>query len=210
MFLLATYLYALVGGPFVGKTSIIEALQEAGELIGREAALDFIIEEQARGIKAPWEEPGFEIRLFDEKVRRENHLLEVAKKADKARVFLDRGLHDSLAYIKMNKKEASVEADYIVHRIKELAASNRYKAVFYVEPYSSTHFRAHTSEERHETTEMALQIASLIKEAYETAQVHLIPVPPDMTPKERALFVLKEALRLEESAFEQPPLSEKS
>lgn len=194
--LLATSLFAIIGGPSVGKTSIIKALAEEGEITCREAATDIILDEQALGHASPWEEFGFEIKIFDEKVKREDLARKKAKDQGKLSIFTDRGLLDSLVYIEILNKHNSVEAKYIQEKLTELNPSSRYKALFFVEPHTSTGFELAKCDIRRENTSEALLIAQKIKEIYAKTGLPIITVPSDLTPKERALFVLQKAKEL--------------
>src|ERR1700722_11266291 len=93
---LATSLFGIIGGSSVGKTSIINALAEEGHVTCRETATDFILIEQANGHPTPWNDEGFEVKVFDEKVRREEEAYKIAKEQGKSAIFVDRGLFDQL------------------------------------------------------------------------------------------------------------------
>ncbi len=194
--LLATSLFALIGGPSVGKTSIINALREEGEIICVEAATDVILAEQAAGRPTPWDDEGFEIKLFNEKVQREGRAREIAFDAGNPSVFIDGSILDSIIYLEMLNKQDSYEAEYIYEKLIELNAQERYKAIFYVEPHSGSNFELTKTAVRREDTAESLRIANKLKALYATTNLPIISVPPHMTPKERALFILKKAHEL--------------
>ena len=72
-------LYAIVGGPSVGKTSIIHVLKERGEIVCEEAATDIILAEREKGNLTPWLNEGFELKIFTEKLLREQKALQKAQ-----------------------------------------------------------------------------------------------------------------------------------
>jgi predicted ATPase len=64
--------YILTGAPGAGKTTLIEALKSKNYLIVNEAATDIIAQEQAVGIKEPWESEGFIDKIVNlQKTRQE-------------------------------------------------------------------------------------------------------------------------------------------
>ena len=191
--LLATALFPLIGGPSTGKTTIINALKEAGEVIVTEAATDFIAAEQAKGNPAPWLLPNFEARLFDERILREEQGKFLAQQQQKSFVFIDRGLLDTVIYLDTLGQQNTSQATYIYQQIENLNPSARYTACFFIEPYNGSEFQLIPSPVRKETTEEALFLADLTKNTYTAAGLPIISVPPYLTPKERALFVLKKA-----------------
>jgi predicted ATPase len=188
--ILATSLFAIIGGPSVGKTSIINALQEEGHITCRETATDISLEEQSKGCLAPWNESGFERKVFDEKLHRELHATKLAKEQNKPTIFVDRGLLDQLVYLEVLNKQETDEAKYIQNKLKELDCSSRYKAIFYVEPHSGSDFQFTASNVRCEDTQRALLIAEKLKAVYTETGLPIITVPPNLTPKERAQFIL--------------------
>ncbi|MBS0585453.1 MAG: ATP-binding protein [Verrucomicrobia bacterium] len=193
-------LYAIVGGPSVGKTSIIQELKNKGEIVCEEAATDIILEERRKGNTTPWTEEGFEVRIFDEKVKREKEASLLAKDQGKSTVFTDRGLLDSLYYLEINQKKSSKEYETIASVLKELHSDTRYDAVFYIEPYNGEDFTSTVTEHRHEDTAEAKKQAKHIKEIYEKTPMPLIIVPAHMTPKARANFVLEEVKALQKAS----------
>ncbi len=194
---LAASLFAIVGGPSVGKTSIINALREEGHLTCKETATDVILEEQAKGHATPWNDAGFEIKIFDEKVRREEAAKKLAADQGKSLIFADRGILDQLVYIEILGKQETSEAKYINEKLSELNPSARYKAIFVVEPWSSDNFELTKTEFRREDSKEAILITKKINEVYSKTGLPVITVPPNMTPKERASFILKKVQEFE-------------
>ncbi len=194
---LAASLFAIVGGPSVGKTSIINALHEEGHITCRETATDIILEDQSNGHLTPWHDPGFEIRVFDEKVKREELAHKLASAHGKSSIFIDRGLLDQLVYIDILNKQDTHEAKYIKEKLNELKPSSRYKAIFIVEPHTGESFELTKASFRKESSSEALIISQKLTEVYSQTGLPLIHVPPNMTPKERAQFILEKVSALE-------------
>ncbi|MBN2052867.1 AAA family ATPase [Candidatus Woesearchaeota archaeon] len=144
--------YILTGGPGAGKSSIILALEKQGEYTIREAAEDCIKLKQAQGIKEPWTEPGFQESILELQQQREAR---VPKEA--ARVFIDRGLLDGLAYTKPRTETYK--------KIAEAAAKTKYDLVFIIEPLETVEKTA----VRREDMKEALEIRKKLEETYRQA-----------------------------------------
>ena len=196
----AVSLYAITGGPSVGKTSIIKELENMGEVTCREAATDIISEYQSNGVAHPWELSGFESQVYFEKVTREKDALTKAKDQGKKKVFTDRGLLDTLVYLETNNKLNTDEYLKVNDHLKSLCLTDHYKAVFFVEPYTGSEFIADDTGVRHEDTTEAIRLGLETKRTYAKAGIPIIIVPPHMTPKQRAEFVLEKLHNLEKSA----------
>ena len=193
---LAVSLFAIVGGPSVGKTSIINALHDEGHITCRETATDIILDDQSKGHPTPWNNPGFEIRIFDEKIHREETALKFAENQGKSSIFIDRGLLDQLVYIDILNKQETYEAKYIQEKLKEINPASRYKAIFIIEPHTTENFELTKASFRKENSSESLIISDKLKEVYSQTGLPLIHVPPNMTPKERANFILEKVSTL--------------
>ena len=194
---LAVSLYAITGGPSVGKTSIINELETMGEVICREAATDIISQYQLNGVAHPWELQGFESEIYFEKVARELSALSKAQDQGKQKVFTDRGLLDTLVYLETNNKLDTDEYVQVSNHINSLNLKDHYRAVFFVEPYAGSEFIADDTGVRHEDTTEAIRLGIEAKRIYAKAGIPVIIVPPHMTPKERADFVIEKLHALE-------------
>ncbi len=188
--ILAASLLVITGGPSVGKTSIINELEEMGEITCREAATDIIADYQAKGIHKPWELSGFETEIYLEKVRREKDSVQQARLSDKNKVFTDRGLLDTLVYLEVNDKLHTQEYALVSDHLATLNLKEYYEAVFFVEPHSGSKFIADNTGVRHEDTDESLRLGEEVRKVYQNAGIPTIVVPPYMTPKERAEFIL--------------------
>lgn len=85
--------FVLTGGHGVGKTSLLHALEEAGETVVQEAAAAIRALGRARGNPFPEDALDFESRALALHLHRE-----VAVPTTTTRLFLDRGAPDYLAY----------------------------------------------------------------------------------------------------------------
>lgn len=195
---LAASLFVITGGPSVGKTSIIKELEDMGEIICEEAATDIIATYQKNGILHPWEMDNFEVEVYLEKVRREKESLYRADMLDKPFVFADRGLLDTLVYLETNNKLETNEYEHVSGHLSSLDLSDYYEAVFFVEPHSGKEFIAEQGGVRHEDTNEAIRLGEEVRKVYQKAGIPTIVVPPYMTPKERAEYVLDKLAHLRE------------
>jgi len=182
---LATAIYAIIGGPSAGKTSIINELKNSGEITVEEAATVHILQCQNNGDKEPWLKDGFQKSIFNLQIEFENKALTKNPKS----IFCDRGLLDSLVYLKVMQKENTEEYKHIKDSIDSKNIKDYYKKIFYVEPYIKESFVLSKSAVRRESTEEALNIGAAIKSIYEQ-YFTVINVPGNLSPKERAEFIL--------------------
>jgi len=182
---LATAIYAIIGGPSAGKTSIINELKKCGEVTVEEAATVHILDCQKNGDKEPWLKDGFQTSIYNLQVAYENKALSTKPK----NIFCDRGLLDSLVYLKIMKKENTEEFKYITESILSKDIKNYYTKIFYIEPYIKESFVLSKSVVRRETTNEALTIGASLKSLYEQ-YFTVITVPGNLSAKERAEFIL--------------------
>lgn len=193
---LAASLFVITGGPSVGKTSIINELEEMGEVTCVEAATDLIAEYQKNGVPCPWERQNFESEVYLEKVRREEESLHRANMLGKSFVFADRGLLDTLVYLEVNNKLDTEEYELVTDHLSTLKLTDYYEAIFFVEPHSGNQFIADNTGVRHEDTEESIRLGNEVKKVYQNAGIPTIIVPPYMTPRERAEYVLEKLAHL--------------
>lgn len=197
--IIATSIYAIIGGPSVGKTTIVNELDKAGEVTCSEAATDIILEKMAAGDKTPWAKEGFQTLILEKQLEREKEAIAQAKKLGRNHFFTDRGLLENLIYLELNDLQESAEYNEILKRLTELDAFNHYKAVFYVEPYNGTDFKADISGARHEDTAECLRRAKVVHDRY-SKYFEVVIVPPHMSPKERANYVLDKIHELDRNS----------
>ena len=194
IYFLATALYAIIGGPSVGKTSIIESLKEEGEATVREVATDLIEEKMKKGIKEPWNDHDFQYNITLTHLKREEEALKSYNMKD--RIFVDRGILDSYIYLDLRDKLKTDEFKKVSEVIESVNAGNRYEAVFYVEPHSGSAFNPLITEVRHEDLDESQKICNLTLKVYKK-HYDLVHVPSQMTPKERAQFIMNYVKNLE-------------
>ncbi len=164
--------YVLTGGPGSGKSTILLALEEAGEYIIKEAAEDIIKLQKANGILHPWEYWDFQERILNLQIKREQRIPEGIKK-----VFIDRGILDGLAYTKGSKTEKKI-----------YALIPKYNKIFLIENFGETK----TNNLRRENQKEALKLEEKFKGIYMNFGYEPIRITPG-TVNERVRQI-KEAM----------------
>lgn len=166
--------YVITGAPCSGKTSVISRLEQLGYKVIHETARAYINEELDKGrtldeIKADMSM--FEHNIFYRKIELESLLPE------KAIIFLDRAIPDSVAYFRfagIDPKEP-----------EEKSAGIRYRKIFLFERLRIKH-----DEVRNENEGDSILIDRLIEETYRTLGYEIIRVP--VLPLERRVdFILE-------------------
>ena len=168
----------ITGGPFSGKSTLLEYLKSRGYQVVPESARILIDEEAAKGktlqeIRS--DEAGFQRRVLQMKVELEE------KTSPQQLTFLDRGIPDSIAYCQIYGEDT-------VLALKE-SQRRRYKAVFLCEqvPFEKDDARTEDQKRAHE-------ISKLLYEAYTDLGYEVIKIPL-MSVANRAKFILKELNR---------------
>ncbi|MFM9458799.1 DEAD/DEAH box helicase family protein, partial [Streptomyces europaeiscabiei] len=72
-----------------------------------EASTDYILEQQAKGVKEPWNEDGFQLEVLKLHLMREEAVKNRIKEDQKNRIFTDRGLLDHEVYSILRNKTAT-------------------------------------------------------------------------------------------------------
>ncbi len=198
---LAVALYGIVGGPGVGKTSIIEALKEKGEEISREVATDYILEKLEEGSKEPWNEQDFQFTILSRTLERENEILQKSISTKKKRIFSDRAILDLYVYLDVRGKINSDEFVKSDEMIKKIQVQNRYKGIFFVLPWGEGEDDYRKAKNRHEDHDEAQKITLKTFEVYARFFPNIIQVPGKLSPKERAEFVLRKVQELEDDSI---------
>ena len=153
--------YVITGAPCSGKTSVISSLEQLGYRVVHETARAYINEGLDKGksldeIKADMSL--FEHNIFYRKIEIE------ASIPDKAIVFLDRAIPDSIAYFRfagLNPEEPEKES-----------ADIRYRKIFLFDRLRIKH-----DEVRNENDEDSILIDRLIEETYKTLGYEIMRVP---------------------------------
>lgn len=188
--IVATALYAIVGGPSVGKTSIIEELKEMGEETVREVAGDYIMERQEMGSAAPWSEDDFQLVILHRHLDREKTAVANSKRNNQTRIFSDRGILDGYVYSKIRNQEDMPVFQQIKNIISGIDVPNHYDVVFFILPHGGDEFQTEVHRGRPEATDEALRISELTWDVYRKYCPNVVEVPARMTPRERAEFIV--------------------
>ena len=166
--------YVITGAPCSGKTSVISRLEQLGYRVIHETARAYINDELNKGrtldeIKADMFI--FESSIFYRKIKIEAALPE------KAILFLDRAIPDSVAYFRF----AGINPD----KPEKESADIRYRKIFLFDRLRIKH-----DEVRNENEEDSILIDRLIEETYKTLGYEIIRVP--VLPLERRVdFILE-------------------
>ncbi|HVA10932.1 MAG TPA: ATP-binding protein [Candidatus Dormibacteraeota bacterium] len=144
--------YVITGGPSAGKTTLISRLEQLGYQTVPEAARVIIDKAVAKGLAAG--ELRSDEKHFQEDVARLKTKLE-AKYDKNTPTFFDRGMHDTLAYLRLY--------DFRIEKwVEELMPRSNYKKVFLLEPlgdYEQDYART-------ESRDTVKQLHQLLHEAY--------------------------------------------
>jgi len=167
--------YAVTGPSCSGKTRLIKELGKLGFYTARECAAEYILEQKAKGIEKPWLVPSFQPEVL------KLHLAEEEKIPLNVSVaFVDRGIHDALAFFRYRNQE--VHAD-LAARIKAL---KRYDQVFELKPLP---FFEHENFRVEKDVKEANRIFEMIRKEYEFDGYDLIIVP-SISLDDRVKFIL--------------------
>jgi predicted ATPase len=167
--------YVVTGGPSTGKTTLLNILEQKGHKIFAEAARDVIDERLAQGLTLKQirkDEKKFQMEVLKRKQETES------KHSSDILTFFDRGMHDTLAYMRFYGWEVEKALEKEIHKSK-------YRKVFLLDPlpkYEQDYART-------EGEEFKNKINELLRQDYEKAGMEVIHVPFDK-PEERAQFVL--------------------
>ncbi len=168
--------YVITGGPYAGKTTLINLLGEKGFKIIQEAARILIDEELAKGKTLA------EIREDEQKFQEKilGMKLGIEKKLSKNEIiFFDRGIHDTEAYYNLYGFK-------IDNKLKQIFKNNTYKKVFLLDPLEYKKDYART-----ESKEQQLKIYVLLAETYKKIGIPLLRVPVMNSELERLEFILE-------------------
>jgi predicted ATPase len=179
--------WVLTGNDFSGKTTVANALRERGFQVVPEAAMQVIEAEMAAG-RGPdsfhADEAAFQYGIFYQKMR--NEAEQQARHGSQTLTFLDRGLHETRAFLEYYGIPETAEA-------RHLMQGAEYRGVFMLEQLPSSYFRedfAHT-----EGPEFLSAMGDLIWRSYAGAGYEPIKVP-FMPVDERVDYILQNVERL--------------
>lgn len=167
--------FVVTGGPSTGKTTLLLGLKKRGYKIIPEAARTLIDESLQEGISVG--ELRFDEKLFQEKVALLKKQIE--NKCDRNEiVFFDRGMHDTLAYMR--------EYNFDINGgIMELMDTSVYNKVFLLEPLP-------TFENDYARTENSAFTKSLHQQLFDVYREYgMNPIVVKVaSPRERLEFVI--------------------
>ena len=172
--------YIITGGPGVGKTTLINSLQNNGFQIVQEDARRIIKNQiEINGDGLPWKNKALYAKLMlDASINSYEKMLD---KNDADIIFFDRGIIDALCYMRMEKIPISRETD-------EILKQYRYnKKVFILPPWKEIY---ETDNERKQNWYEAELTYEKMKETYSVSGYNIIIVPKTST-EERVQFVLQ-------------------
>jgi predicted ATPase len=169
--------YILTGGPGSGKTSLLEALAEAGYQTVPEVARAIIQEQYAIGGNATHE--GDCHKFLELMFLRSVKVYQVGYDANRA-VFFDRGIPELIGYCYLSKMAVP---DYLKNAMPQYCYN---KQVFILPPWQEIY---KTDTERKQDFTEAQQTFECIKTAYIEAGYQLIEVPK-LGVAQRMQFVL--------------------
>jgi predicted ATPase len=105
--------YVITGGPSTGKTTILNILKSKGHKVFPEIARIVIDEGIAKGLSV--EQIRRDEKKFQMKVLKRKQQIEANHQADKL-TFFDRGMHDTLAYMRSYGWKIKKELETEVHK----------------------------------------------------------------------------------------------
>lgn len=172
--------YILTGGPGAGKTTLLEALSTIGFTTVPEEGRRIIKEQlDSNGNGLPWiDKKLFAKLMFDASVKSYQKIIRTSG-ADP--VFFDRGVLDTIGYLKLEKLPVPKEMDRNAHEI-------RYNTnVFILPPWKEIY---ENDPERKQTFEVAELTFECMYKTYQEYGYHVIEVPR-VTVEQRIRFILE-------------------
>ena len=172
-------LIVITGGPGVGKTTLLNCLNNKGFITVPEDARQIIKEQMdANGEALPWKNKTFYVELMLK--ASVNSYKKVVREISNQPAFFDRGILDAICYMQMENIPVSKEWS-------ALANTHRYyQKVFILPPWEEIY---ETDSERKQTWEEAVFTFEKMKETYLKFGYNIIEVPK-CGVEERAKFVL--------------------
>lgn len=167
----------ITGGPGTGKSTIIDGLIKKGYTCYPEISREVILEAKEKGIDQLFltEPLLFSQMLLDGRIKQyQEALLE-----KNIPVFIDRGVHDIVAYMHF------IGDEYPNH-FHESCVESKYYKVFVLPPWEDIY---ESDNERYENYEQSLEIYAHLKETYKKYGYELIEVPTGKV-EERVDFIL--------------------
>ncbi len=171
-----TYWYVITGGPCTGKTTLLDELAKLGHITVPEAARWVIENGLKKGLTL--EQIRADVPKFQDTVLRHKMRME-AKQSPDVLTFFDRGIHDTIGYLKFHNCA-------ITPLTKKAISGIRYAKVFVLD--ALPHYVQDNV--RTETADMVVKLNDYLFEAYANAGLPTFRVPP-LSVEERLAFVLE-------------------
>jgi predicted ATPase len=176
--------FILTGTPGSGKTSVIRELEKLGHAVIHEAATDVISQEQAKGMKKPWEEPEFVDKITLMQKERQMNAAGDLQFYDRS-PFCTYALGKYLAHWKNTEfRHSPVVLGEIDRCLKDRIYRNR---VFFFENLG---FIEHT-DARKISYEDALTFEQVHLDVYKEFGFDIVMVPKGLTVTQRCEFILE-------------------
>lgn len=172
-------LYIVTGGPGAGKTTLLDELNQYGFITAPEEGRRIIQEQLSfNGEALPWiNKKYFAELMFEASVKTYQNMKLMA---DQKTVFFDRGIPDTIGYLKLENIPVPIE-------METKAREMRYhKNIFILPPWKEIY---ENDLERKQTFKEAVLTFSRMKEIYLEYGYNLIEVPK-VTAEKRAQFIL--------------------
>jgi predicted ATPase len=151
--------FIIAGGPGSGKSTLINALSDAGEICYEESSRVLIREQLARGGRlVPWGDLAAFAQECSERMR-----AQIAHSAYRGRCFFDRGLPDLIGYLSRDGRSAPAE-----WRSATCAYAS---VVFFAPPWREIFLN---DAERPQTFDEAQELSAHIRCAYLDCGFHII------------------------------------
>ncbi|TXG35790.1 AAA family ATPase [Seonamhaeicola maritimus] len=167
----------ITGGPGTGKSTIINELIKRGLTCFEEISRQVTLEAQKEGIEQLFLTDAL---LFSERLLngRKQQFIEASNTKSEL-VFMDRGVHDVLAYM-------DFIGDTYPQNFVDICKSSIYDTAFILSPWEDIY---ESDNERYENFEQALKIHNHLLKTYKSFDYELIDVPFG-TVEERTNFIL--------------------
>lgn len=172
--------YIITGGPGAGKTTLLNELKNIGFTTVPEEGRRIIKEQiNLNGEGLPWANKRlFAELMFEASVKNYQEMIKIP---DLNPVFFDRGILDTMGYLKLEKIPIPAEMEAIAHKMLYN------KNVFILPPWKDIY---ENDLERKQTWEKAVQTFDSMVETYRKYDYNIIEVPK-IAVAERAQFIIE-------------------
>ncbi|MEM7589427.1 MAG: ATP-binding protein [Myxococcota bacterium] len=101
-------IFAIIGAPMSGKSTLLRKLQTSGHIVVTESAREIIEEARLQGDDLPWQRLDFQDKVAKRYFEKLESVLSQAVYSPRSRpVFIDRGPLDTLAYFALQHRKVS-------------------------------------------------------------------------------------------------------